>query len=95
MCAGAVPSLHGHIAFGSFETGITRRKAYTRRQRKEVFAEFIVWATVALTEPDGKKPLSPAAPRRLAVHAWLPFYGLIMIVTERKMAPTFPWLSVS
>ena len=90
MCAGAVPSLHGHIAFGSFETGITRRKAYTRRQRKEVFAELIVLATVALTEPDGTKPLPPAAPRRLAVHAWLPFHGLITIATERKVLPIFP-----
>jgi len=84
MCAGADPGLHVHAAFCSFETGITRRKAYTRRQRKEVFADLIVWAKVALTEPDGKKPLSPAAAWRLAVHAWLPFHGLITIATERK-----------
>ncbi len=84
MCAGADPGLHVHAAFCSFETGITRRKAYTRRQRKEVFAELIVGATVALTEPDGKKPLSPAAPWRLGVHVWLSFHVLITIATERK-----------
>jgi hypothetical protein len=88
----AGPGLHAHAAFCSFETGITRRKAYTRRQRKEVFAELIVWAELALTEPDGKKPLSPAAPWRLAVHAWLQFLGLITTAMERKRKelPIFP-----
>jgi hypothetical protein len=50
----------------------------------------IVLAKVALTEPDGKKPLSPAAAWRLAVHTWLQFHGMITIATERKVLPLFP-----
>lgn len=82
--------LHGHSAYWSFETGIARQKEYTRRQRKEVFEEMIVLAKVALTEPDGKKPLSPAAAWRLAVHTWLQSHGMITIATERKVLPIFP-----
>jgi len=83
-------SLHGHSADWSFETGVTRQREYSRRHRKEVFEEMIVLAKVALTEPGGKKPLSPAAAWRLAVQTWLQFHGMITIATERKVLPIFP-----
>ena len=50
----------------------------------------IVMATAALTEPGGKKPLSPTAAWRLAVQYWLQFHGMITIATERKVLPIFP-----
>ena len=83
-------TLHGHSADWAFETGITRQSEYTRRHRREVFEEMIVLATVAMTEPGGKKPLSPAAAWRLAVQTWLQFHGMITIATERKVLPIYP-----
>lgn len=82
--------LHGHSACWSFETGITRQREYTRRQRREVLDEMSILAIAAMMEPDGKKPLSPSAAWRLAVQTWLQFSGMITISTERKVLPIFP-----
>ena len=83
-------SLHGHSANWIFETGKPRQREYTLRKRREALEEMIVMATAALTEPGGKKPLSPAAAWRLAVQYLLQFHGMITIATERKVLPVFP-----
>ena len=82
--------LHGHSSYWSFEAGIPRQREYSQRKRREVLEAMIVMATVALTEPGGKKPLSPQAAWRLAVQTWLQSRGMITIATERKLLPVFP-----
>ena len=82
--------LHGHSANWAFETGKPRQREYTLCKRREAFEEMIVMAKVALTEPGGKKPLSPTAAWRLAVQYWLQFHGMITITMERKVLPIFP-----
>jgi len=82
--------LHGHSSYWAFETGKPIQREYSQSKRREVLEAVKVMATVALTEPGGKKALSSQAAWRLAVQTWLQSRGMITIATERKVLPVFP-----
>jgi len=82
--------LDGQIACAAFSVGIQNSKAYTRRQRKEIYDRLVVMATEALVKIGKTGHRVEQAAWRMAVESWLQESKLITVSQNGKVLPYFP-----